>query len=516
MADSQLKIILALKDEATKKLQGFKKTLGSFQKQTASGFDTAKKGLSAIRKPALVATAALTGVAVAGFKLAEGAGKYESIRDAFQSMTDGMGVGVEEFEKNVAEASAGTLDKLTILQGGTRALSLMGKETFSDFGSQFAQMAELSKKAARATGMDVTYMFDSLITGMSRESKMILDNLGITVDLTKAKEDYAATLGKSADELTIAEEKTAVLNHTLGKLEENYGNVAVSSGGMAGAMSKLKVTIADAKLEIGLALIPVFNDLVRTITPLIKEHVPKLIDGLKKAVEWFKNLSPTGRKILLLFLALAPAIVAISTVLMPVLSVLQVLIPVLMTLGGVIAGLTAPIWLVIAAITAIIAVGVWWAKNWQENIDTIKWAWEMFVDFIYGIWENIKNIFNNAVNWIIDNTIGRLLKEVERVKNALISIKDKASGVVSSVSEKVGGAWGSAKGFLGFQEGGVVPGRIGEPVPALVHGGETIIPAGRSLGTVNVYVQGGNYLDREAGEMFAKMLGEQLRRELRF
>ena len=43
--------------------------------------------------------------------------------------------------------------------------------------------------------------------------------------------------------------------------------------------------------------------------------------------------------------------------------------------------------------------------------------------------------------------------------------------------------------FLGFATGGIVPGPIGQAVPAIVHGGETIIPAGGSGGgSVNVHV----------------------------
>jgi len=476
MADPQLKIILKLKDEATAKLKGFNKSLIDFRKQSASSFAAAKKGLSAIRKPALVATAALTGVAAASFKLAESAGKYESIRDAFRSMTEGMGVGVEDFERKVAEASAGTLDKLTILRGGTRALSLMGREAFSDFGTEFAKMAEYAKKAARATGYETTYMFDSLITGMSRESKLILDNLGITVDLVKAKEDYAAQLGKEVDELTAVEEKQAVLNHTMGKLEETYGKVAVSSGGMSGAMSKMKATITDAKLEIGLALIPVFNDLVRTITPLIKKHVPELIEKVKKLVEWFKNLSPEARKVLLIFLAIAPAIVAISTALMPVLTVMQALIPVVGALAAALGigsgSLLAILGLVAAAIGSVVTAGYLLMKNWED------------VKLFFRItWREIKDIFRDAIDAIMKK-MQPLLDVVERVKGSIQGIIEKIPEIrvpeIKMPEIKVPEL--GVPSWLHFQGGGVVPGRIGQPMPAIVHGGEMIVPPDRKVG----------------------------------
>jgi hypothetical protein len=40
----------------------------------------------------------------------------------------------------------------------------------------------------------------------------------------------------------------------------------------------------------------------------------------------------------------------------------------------------------------------------------------------------------------------------------------------------ISGAIGSIGGFLGFDVGGVVPGPIGAPQLAIVHGGETIVP----------------------------------------
>lgn len=40
--------------------------------------------------------------------------------------------------------------------------------------------------------------------------------------------------------------------------------------------------------------------------------------------------------------------------------------------------------------------------------------------------------------------------------------------------------------MIGFSKGGIVPGPIGAPVPAIVHGGETVIPANQSPMTINI------------------------------
>jgi hypothetical protein len=55
----------------------------------------------------------------------------------------------------------------------------------------------------------------------------------------------------------------------------------------------------------------------------------------------------------------------------------------------------------------------------------------------------------------------------------------------SSSSSSSGGSWlgntiGAIGKWLGFASGGVVPGRLGSPMPAIVHGGERVIPVGGS------------------------------------
>ena len=56
----------------------------------------------------------------------------------------------------------------------------------------------------------------------------------------------------------------------------------------------------------------------------------------------------------------------------------------------------------------------------------------------------------------------------------------------SSAPEPPGGSGGHGGATRGFASGGIVPGPIGQPQLAMVHGGETIIPAGESGGiTIN-------------------------------
>lgn len=253
-------------------------------------FDGVLGHMQTIGKATLAAAAAVeTAVVTAGgaaVKLALDASKYDSIRDSFESMAQGMGVSAEELERRVGEASGGTIDRMTILQNTTQTLSLIGAGAFNDFGADFAKAAELVKKASRATGQDVNFLFDSFVMGIGRESPLILDNLGITLDMTQVKKDYAASIGKAADALTEEEAKAAVLQATMRALEQTYGNVAVSAGGLNGATQQLKTWFADLRLELGEAAVPAVNSLLRALMPLGEELGTRLVVALQQVATW--------------------------------------------------------------------------------------------------------------------------------------------------------------------------------------------------------------------------------------
>ncbi len=48
-----------------------------------------------------------------------------------------------------------------------------------------------------------------------RQNALMLDNLGITINITEAHRRFAAALGKHADDLTHTQERQAVINEVL-------------------------------------------------------------------------------------------------------------------------------------------------------------------------------------------------------------------------------------------------------------------------------------------------------------
>ena len=108
-------------------------------------------------------------------------------------------------------------------------------------------------------------------------------------------------------------------------------------------------------------------------------------------------------------------------------------------------------------------------------------------------------------------TIDKVISKLQ----SLIALAKKASNnVISNVSAGAGALVGTVSNVLGFADGGVVPGPIGTPVPAIVHGGETVIPSGRSIGN-NITINNPVLLDNTMIERLSSEIGRVLRNDIR-
>ena len=88
-----------------------------------------------------------------------------------------------------------------------------------------------------------------------------------------------------------------------------------------------------------------------------------------------------------------------------------------------------------------------------------------------GVFTAIHNIAHSVVT-SIGSMIGWLLDKVKTVADKLGGLGE----VAGALGGPVGAAFGFGRGLLGFDTGGVVPGAVGAPRLAVVHGGETVLP----------------------------------------
>ena len=230
----------------------------------------------------LTKAAGVLGVAFGAMQLANFAkdtvklaAKSQALEKSFASLTNSVGVLGDEMFSTLKQATLGAVSDMELMQSANQAL-LLGIDP-----DALPQMFSGAAAVASATGMTITQAIGDITTGIGRQSKLILDNLGIIVDSQKAYDDYAVSLGKTTSELTEQEKKTAFTNKAMEALAKNAKNVGDVSNNSRIKIEKFTSQLIDLKVEFGEALL-------KGIEPFI-EGLIKLMDTAKKTD--FENIS---------------------------------------------------------------------------------------------------------------------------------------------------------------------------------------------------------------------------------
>jgi len=231
------------------------KTKGVFSKL---GGTMAKLGKTLLKGFAIGGVAAAAGIAAltagVGKLIAIGA-KVGPIQDAFKKMA---GVSYKKVLDEFDEMGRGMISHTDAMMAYNSAIGLISK----DFADKLPKAMNLLGKVSAATGEDIGYLMNSLVTGVGRLSPMILDNLKIQVKLTDAYDEYAKEIGKSVGELTKQEQQMAINAMTMAKLEEKYGDLAVAEDPFKKFSTSLANIKDDFAVSISGTLLPGINALM--------------------------------------------------------------------------------------------------------------------------------------------------------------------------------------------------------------------------------------------------------------
>jgi len=143
-------------------------------------------------------------------KFAETSANVNSMETAFTTLsgaTENSTVALIKLKK----ATNNTMSEFNLFQQANNAM-ILGVTKNSD---EMAEMFDVAQRLGRALGRDTASSVESLITGIGRQSRLMLDNIGIIVKSDEAYEAYAKKLGITADELSDVDKKQAFLNATM-------------------------------------------------------------------------------------------------------------------------------------------------------------------------------------------------------------------------------------------------------------------------------------------------------------
>jgi hypothetical protein len=185
------------------------------------------------------------------FDISKEAAKFDQQQQAFANLAASHGVNSADMIRSLKAVSAQTISTAGIMEAAGNAMVL------GIPAGQLVEMMEIARASARITGQSVQKSFDDIALGVGRQSRMILDNLGILVDSESAYAEYAATLGTTADKLTETQKKQAFVNATMKAGRDIIKRVGVEGITAAEAMEAFGATLDNLRITAGKVVISV-------------------------------------------------------------------------------------------------------------------------------------------------------------------------------------------------------------------------------------------------------------------
>ncbi|MGV0975798.1 MAG: hypothetical protein ACOYBO_07710 [Azonexus sp.] len=265
MADERLNILINARNNARGELDSLKGQLGGLN--SAAGVLTGgMAGLAAGMGIGLVLKAGQAAVELG--KL--GAASLE-MKDSFEQTARSIGANGAEILAAMRTASGGMVQDTELVADANRAL-LMGA---ADSAEEFSKLMEVARVRSDAVGISVGEAWSALAEGIGRAQEKQLYVLGINLDLVKVNEDYAASLGKTAGQLTEAERKQSLFNAVIKDSAAVVAAAAASGLSDADKIDQAAVSWENLKTTLG----EVFSGPVASAM----QTVADILDGINSA-----------------------------------------------------------------------------------------------------------------------------------------------------------------------------------------------------------------------------------------
>lgn len=607
-----LQIIISAVDDASEQIAAISASLQTIQETASTVADDANADLESIGTTG--AGDAITGiknsVAGIGAGLAAAGGVANDIATPINNFTQSGISGAMQYQQqitaltnllsNQASGTASTAtqtqflaDKIANLKAENDKLAATHEKTTADEEKRNAQIAVNNNQIAMLTeqmkqqssvsqmaGADVgalTSKFESAAQGAAQYGHTQQDAMGALIALqtqthnvNDTMSDYQVVLDLAAKKgWTLTEAETAMQGAFTGRgmaitaatgvvvkdgLSSQAAFQAVGDTVKGSAMQSLQ----DYGTQTAALSASTSNLQTNSLMPLLgtlTDLTTRLDDVVIRITNWVDAHPQLTKEIMefaVIFGGLLGALATFSTTVAPIVIMLGVF--------GVSIGVALGwIALIIAAIVALIAIGVFLVNNWgtisadffkilgdlkdfAESIFTdienwigraIKNVETTIHDTITAIWSDWQAIWQDIENFVgtiwsdIGNTVKTGVNDVISIINGMINAIDSIHINIPAITIP-GTKIGTPAVDLGFNipdipklaTGGVVIG----PTLAMIgeSGPEAVLPlssiggiAGGSGSVINIYIQGGNYLDQNGATLIAASLAKKIQQNLK-
>jgi len=199
MTNKELSIILRLRDEATKRLEGVRGNLQRFANSWKQNW--------------LAITAAITASILAlrkAWDLMEMGAKAQQIEESFKRMAESVGINSREMKKALMEASSETVNFSNVAD---KASALMAQGLNMDQVTALMRQARVEARIFGTTTEEAFQNISSAVTGGLVTT--LRRSYGLQLSLKDATEEYAKATGKTTEEVQKYHMAQALANHIL-------------------------------------------------------------------------------------------------------------------------------------------------------------------------------------------------------------------------------------------------------------------------------------------------------------
>lgn len=205
-----------------------------------------------------------------GKESVQAANELSAALTGLQSILDGQGRSFYDAQKFIEEY---TKDGLIPATNAITAYKNLAMRGYDD--SQIQQVM-VALKDASAFGRQASYTMGEAVQtateGLKNENSILVDNAGVTKNVAKMWEEYAASIGTTANNLTQQQKIQAEVNGILEESRYQVGDAAMVAGTLTGQLTQLSFNFYNLKVAVGNAI----NPIVQSFLPVINTAVQAL------------------------------------------------------------------------------------------------------------------------------------------------------------------------------------------------------------------------------------------------
>ena len=210
--------------------------------------------------------------------------RIKTMERSFHSLGKSIGTNDGSLDK-LRGALNGTMTDTELMAQANNAM-LLGIVENDD---EMAELFDNAQRLAQALGRDARYGVESLTTGIGRQSRLMLDNLGIIVKSEDAYKAYAKEIGVNTSQLTENQRKQAFIQATFESVRAKVAELGPEVLDLNQLFDANAVASENLEKEIGEKLEPMFRALLTSaiatkdsIADFVKELSEEQVEKIKE------------------------------------------------------------------------------------------------------------------------------------------------------------------------------------------------------------------------------------------